>query len=205
MLAWKKKILKVEIKKAIFEKSSPNIENCPKGNLFEIAFIGRSNVGKSSILNMLLNKRSIAKVSKIPGKTKLINYFLINDSMYFVDLPGYGYAKLSKQNKFEISKITKSYFTDREQLKQIFLLIDIRHEIQKSDYSFMVFLKSLNKDFIIIFTKTDKIKDFLIEDLCKNYLQSIKNLYSKNIYFKSSSKSKNGKEEILNYIEKTIN
>ena len=195
----------MEIKKAIFEKSSPNIENCPKGNLFEIAFIGRSNVGKSSILNMLLNKRSIAKVSKIPGKTKLINYFLINDSMYFVDLPGYGYAKLSKQNKFEISKITKSYFTDREQLKQIFLLIDVRHEIQKSDYSFMVFLKSLNKDFIIIFTKTDKIKDSLIEDYCKNYLQSIKNLYSKNIYFKSSSKSKNGKEEILNYIEKTIN
>lgn len=194
----------MEIKKAIFEKSSPNIENCPKGNLFEIAFIGRSNVGKSSILNMLLNKRSIAKVSKTPGKTKLINYFLINDSIYFVDLPGYGYAKLSKQNKFEISKITKSYFTDREQLKQIFLLIDVRHEIQKSDYSFMVFLKSLNKDFIIIFTKTDKIKDFLIEDLCKNYLQSIKNLYSKNIYFKSSSKSKNGKEEILNYIEKTI-
>ena len=194
----------MEIKKVIFEKSSPNIENCPKGNLFEIAFIGRSNVGKSSILNMLLNKRSIAKVSKIPGKTKLINYFLINDSMYFVDLPGYGYAKLSKQNKFEISKITKSYFTDREQLKQIFLLIDVRHEIQKSDYSFMVFLKSLNKDFIIIFTKTDKIKDSLIEDQCKNYLQSIKNLYSKNIYFKSSSKSKNGKEEILNYIEKTI-
>ena len=194
----------MEIKKAIFEKSSPNIENCPKGNLFEIAFIGRSNVGKSSILNMLLNKRSIAKVSKIPGKTKLINYFLINDSIYFVDLPGYGYAKLSKQNKFEISKITKSYFTDREQLKQIFLLIDVRHEIQKSDYSFMVFLKSLNKDFIIIFTKTDKIKDTLIEDHCKNYLKSIKNLYSKNIYFKSSSKSKNGKEEILNYIEKTI-
>ena len=195
----------MEIKKAIFEKSSPNIENCPKGNLFEIAFIGRSNVGKSSILNMLLNKRSIAKVSKIPGKTKLINYFLINDSIYFVDLPGYGYAKLSKQNKFEISKITKSYFKEREQLKQIFLLIDVRHEIQKSDYSFMVFLKSLNKDFIIIFTKTDKIKDSLIEDHCKNYLQSIKNLYSKNIYFKSSSKSKNGKEEILNYIEKTIN
>ena len=195
----------MEIKKAIFEKSSPNIENCPKRNLFEIAFIGRSNVGKSSILNMLLNKKSIAKVSKIPGKTKLINYFLINDNIYFVDLPGYGYAKLSKQNKFMISKITKSYFTDREQLKQIFLLIDVRHEIQKSDYSFMVFLKSLNKDFIIIFTKTDKIKDSLIEDHCKNYLQSIKNLYSKNIYFKSSSKSKNGKEEILNYIEKRIN
>jgi len=195
----------VEIKKVIFEKSSPNIENCPKGNLYEIAFIGRSNVGKSSILNMLLNKKSIAKVSKIPGKTKLINYFLINESIYFVDLPGYGYAKLSKQNKFEISKITKSYFTDREQLKQIFLLIDIRHEIQKSDYSFMLFLKSLNKDFIIIFTKTDKVKDSLIEDHCKNYLKSIKNIYSKNIYFKSSAKSKNGKEDILKYIQKVIN
>ena len=195
----------MEIKKVIFEKSSPNIENCPKGNLYEIAFIGRSNVGKSSILNMLLNKKSIAKVSKIPGKTKLINYFLINESIYFVDLPGYGYAKLSKQNKFEISKITKSYFTDREQLKQIFLLIDIRHEIQKSDYSFMLFLKSLNKDFIIIFTKTDKVKDSLIEDHCKNYLKSIKNIYSKNIYFKSSAKSKNGKEDILKYIQKVIN
>jgi len=195
----------VEIKKVIFEKSSPNIENCPKGNLYEIAFIGRSNVGKSSILNMLLNKKSIAKVSKIPGKTKLINYFLINESIYFVDLPGYGYAKLSKQNKFEISKITKSYFTDREQLKQIFLLIDIRHEIQKSDYSFMLFLKSLNKDFIIIFTKTDKVKDSLIKDHCKNYLKSIKNIYSKNIYFKSSAKSKNGKEDILKYIQKVIN
>ena len=195
----------MEIKKVIFEKSSPNIENCPKGNLYEIAFIGRSNVGKSSILNMLLNKKSIAKVSKIPGKTKLINYFLINESIYFVDLPGYGYAKLSKQNKFEISKITKSYFTDREQLKQIFLLIDVRHEIQKSDYSFMVFLKSLNKDFIIIFTKTDKVKDSLIEDHCKNYLKSIKNIYSKNIYFKSSAKSKNGKEDILKYIQKVIN
>ncbi len=195
----------MEIKKVIFEKSSPNIENCPKGNLYEIAFIGRSNVGKSSILNMLLNKKSIAKVSKIPGKTKLINYFLINESIYFVDLPGYGYAKLSKQNKFEISKITKSYFTDREQLKQIFLLIDIRHEIQKSDYSFMLFLKSLNKDFIIIFTKTDKVKDSLIKDHCKNYLKSIKNIYSKNIYFKSSAKSKNGKEDILKYIQKVIN
>tara|TARA_Y100000992_G_scaffold164353_1_gene110311 strand:- start:230 stop:844 length:615 start_codon:yes stop_codon:yes gene_type:complete len=204
-LARKKKTLKVEIKKVIFEKSSPNIENCPKGNLYEIAFIGRSNVGKSSILNMLLNKKSIAKVSKIPGKTKLINYFLINESIYFVDLPGYGYAKLSKQNKFEISKITKSYFTDREQLKQIFLLIDIRHEIQKSDYSFMLFLKSLNKDFIIIFTKTDKVKDSLIKDHCKNYLKSIKNIYSKNIYFKSSAKSKNGKEDILKYIQKVIN
>ena len=195
----------MKIKKAFFEKSSSTIYNCPKTKLFEIAFIGRSNVGKSSLLNMLLDRKGIAKVSKTPGKTKLINYFLVNDNIFFVDLPGYGYAKLSKKNKLEISKITQSYFENRLQLKQIFLLIDIRHEIQKSDYSFMVFLKSLNKDFIIIFTKTDKIKDSLIEDHCKNYLQSIKNLYSKNIYFKSSSKSKNGKEEILNYIEKRIN
>ena len=192
----------MEIKKAFFQKSSPNIENCPKINLFEIAFIGRSNVGKSSILNMLLNKKSIAKVSKTPGKTKLINYFLINDNIFFVDLPGYGYAKLSKKNKFEISKITQSYFKDRKQLNQIFLLIDIRHKIQKSDYSFMELLNQLNKDFIIIFTKTDKIKDSLIDDLCDDYINSIKNIYDKNIYFKSSSLNKKGRQEILSYIKK---
>ena len=195
------------LQNAKFTGSYPTIEDLPVDEGSEIAFCGRSNCGKSSILNALTNNKKLAKTSKTPGRTQAINFFDIglSDEFKIVDLPGYGYAKLSKQNKFEISKITKSYFAYREQLKQIFLLIDVRHEIQKSDYSFMVFLKSLNKDFIIIFTKTDKIKDSLIEDHCKNYLQSIKNLYSKNIYFKSSSKSKNGKEEILNYIEKRIN
>lgn len=192
----------MKIKKIIFQKSSSDIDNCPRTNLFEIAFIGRSNVGKSSILNMLLNKKGIAKVSKTPGKTKLINYFLINEALYFVDLPGYGYAKLSKKNKLEISKITQSYFKNRHQLKQIFLLIDIRHKIQNSDYEFMNFLKSIKREFTIIFTKSDKIKDNLIQNYCNDFLKSIGNIYNNEEFFVSSSKTKYGREDILDFIEK---
>ena len=192
----------MKIKKIIFQKSSSDIDNCPRTNLFEIAFIGRSNVGKSSILNMLLNKKGIAKVSKTPGKTKLINYFLINEVLYFVDLPGYGYAKLSKKNKLEISKITQSYFKNRNQLKQIFLLIDIRHKIQNSDYEFMNFLKSIKREFTIIFTKSDKIKDNLIQNYCNDFLKSIGNIYNNEEFFVSSSKTKYGREDILDFIEK---
>ncbi len=192
----------MKIKKIIFQKSSSDIDNCPRTNLFEIAFIGRSNVGKSSILNMLLNKKGVAKVSKTPGKTKLINYFLINEALYFVDLPGYGYAKLSKKNKLEISKITQSYFKNRHQLKQIFLLIDIRHKIQNSDYEFMNFLKSIKREFTIIFTKSDKIKDNLIQNYCNDFLKSIGNIYNNEEFFVSSSKTKYGREDILDFIEK---
>lgn len=192
----------MKIKKIIFQKSSSDIDNCPRTNLFEIAFIGRSNVGKSSILNMLLNKKGVAKVSKTPGKTKLINYFLINEALYFVDLPGYGYAKLSKKNKLEISKITQSYFKNRNQLKQIFLLIDIRHKIQNSDYEFMNFLKSIKREFTIIFTKSDKIKDNLIQNYCNDFLKSIGNIYNNKEFFVSSSKTKYGREDILDFIEK---
>lgn len=192
----------MKIKKIIFQKSSSDIDNCPRTNLFEIAFIGRSNVGKSSILNMLLNKKGIAKVSKTPGKTKLINYFLINEALYFVDLPGYGYAKLSKKNKLEISKTTQSYFKNRHQLKQIFLLIDIRHKIQNSDYEFMNFLKSIKREFTIIFTKSDKIKDNLIQNYCNDFLKSIGNIYNNEEFFVSSSKTKYGREDILDFIEK---
>lgn len=192
----------MKIKKIIFQKSSSDIDNCPRTNLFEIAFIGRSNVGKSSILNMLLNKKGVAKVSKTPGKTKLINYFLINEALYFVDLPGYGYAKLSKKNKLEISKITQSYFKNRHQLKQIFLLIDIRHKIQNSDYEFMNFLKSIKREFTIIFTKSDKIKNNLIQNYCNDFLKSIGNIYNNEEFFVSSSKTKYGREDILDFIEK---
>ena len=192
----------MKIKKIIFQKSSSDIDNCPRTNLFEIAFIGRSNVGKSSILNMLLNKKGVAKVSKTPGKTKLINYFLINEALYFVDLPGYGYAKLSKKNKLEISKTTQSYFKNRHQLKQIFLLIDIRHKIQNSDYEFMNFLKSIKREFTIIFTKSDKIKNNLIQNYCNDFLKSIGNMYNNEEFFVSSSKTKYGREDILDFIEK---
>ena len=191
----------MKINKVSFEKSSSDNENCPKTKLFEVAFIGRSNVGKSSILNMLLNRKSIAKVSKTPGKTKLMNYFLVNDKLYFVDLPGYGYAKLSKKNKFEIGEINKLYFKNRKQLSQIFLLIDIRHEIQKADLEFMNFLQSIKKKFIIIFTKKDKIKESMVSVHCNKYIDAISDFYC-NKYFISSSKTKYGREEILNFIGK---
>ena len=192
----------MKIKKAFFEKSSSTIDNCPKTKLFEIAFIGRSNVGKSSLLNMLLDRKGIAKVSKTPGKTKLINYFLVNDNIFFVDLPGYGYAKLSKKNKLEISKITQSYFENRLQLKQIFLLIDIRHEIQKADDEFMKYLQSIKKEFTIIFTKKDKIKESQANKYCLDYLKSLQNIFVNNECFICSSKTKFGRQEILDYINK---
>ena len=156
----------------------------------------------SPIPYMLLNKKGVAKVSKTPGKTKLINYFLVNDNLYFVDLPGYGYAKLSKKNKIEISKINQTFFKNRNQLKQIFLLIDIRHKLQIIDLEFMSFLKSIDRDFTIIFTKKDKIKDTVVANYCKNFLKSIENIYEKEEYFVSSSKTRYGREDILEYISK---
>jgi len=190
----------VIIKHASFDKSSSEISNCPNSTFFEIAFIGRSNVGKSSLLNMLLNKKRVAKVSKIPGKTKLINYFLVNNEMYFVDLPGYGYAKLSKQSIFTINKIIENYIINRNQLKHIFLLIDIRHQLQSSDFKFIKFLKKTKRNFTIIFTKSDKIKKLIIQKYCNEYINSISKFYDKK-YFISSSKTKNGREEILEYID----
>ena len=190
----------MKIKHVSFEKSSSEFSNCPNSTFFEIAFIGRSNVGKSSLLNMLLNKKSIAKVSKIPGKTKLINYFLVNNEMYFVDLPGYGYAKLSKKSILTINKIIENYITNRAQLKHIFLLIDIRHQLQNSDFKFIKFLKTTKRNFTIIFTKSDKIKKSIIQKHCNEYINTVNKFYNKN-YFTSSSKTKNGREEILEYIE----
>ena len=191
----------MKIKHVSFEKSSSEFSNCPNSTFFEIAFIGRSNVGKSSLLNMLLNKKSIAKVSKIPGKTKLINYFLVNNEMYFVDLPGYGYAKLSKKSILTINKIIENYITNRAQLKHIFLLIDIRHQLQNSDFKFIKFLKTTKRNFTIIFTKSDKIKKSIIQKHCSEYINTVNKFYNKN-YFTSSSKTKNGREEILEYIER---
>ena len=143
----------MKIIKSVFEKSSSKISECPKGNLPEFALVGRSNVGKSSLINTLLNKKSIAKTSSKPGKTLLINHFKINDKLYFVDLPGYGYAKASKQIIKEIKLIHESYFKTRKQLLFTFLLIDIRHDLQKVDLEFMKYLNSMMCPFVIVFTK----------------------------------------------------
>ena len=149
----------MKIINSVFEKSSKTIDQCPNKNLPEFAFIGRSNVGKSSLINSLLNNKSIAKISSKPGKTLLINHFRINDKLFIVDLPGYGYATVSKKIKEDIKKIHENYFKLRKELLYTLLLIDIRHDIQKKDVEFMEFLISNYCPFVIIFTKSDKLKN----------------------------------------------
>jgi len=183
-----------------FLKSSPNTIQCPKSNFKEIAFIGRSNVGKSSLINMLFNNKSLAKISKKPGKTKLINHFIINDTILLADLPGYGYAKLSKVETKKINEIIQDYIENRKNLTKLFLLIDIRHEPIKTDLLFINYLDNLKKSFHVIFTKSDKVKQNELSKKSKNYIKNIRSSHMENKFFISSSSSKNGKEEILNFI-----
>ena len=196
----------MKIINSVFEKSSKTIDQCPNKNLPEFAFVGRSNVGKSSLINSLLNNKSIAKISSKPGKTLLINHFRINDKLYIVDLPGYGYATVSKKIKEDIKTMHKNYFKLRKELLYTFLLIDIRHDIQKKDIEFMEFLISNYCPFVIIFTKSDKLKinqldiqiDNLKEQLSK-YWEDLPKM------FVTSSKNKLGINEIHSFIESSLN
>ena len=195
----------MKIISSVFEKSSKSISQCPKGKLAEYALVGRSNVGKSSLINSLLNNKKIAKTSSTPGKTVLINHFKVNESFYLVDLPGYGYATLSKKIKEDIRKIHKSYFKSRNQLLYTFLLIDIRHDLQKIDIEFMEFLNNNFCPFVIIFTKSDKLKldkiNSQIDNLKKqlyDYWDELPELYV------TSSKDKSGISKIFDFIEKSI-
>ncbi len=196
----------MKIINSVFEKSSKTIDQCPKKNLPEFAFVGRSNVGKSSLINSLLNNKSIAKISSKPGKTLLINHFRINDKLYIVDLPGYGYATVSKKIKEDIKTMHKNYFKLRKELLYTFLLIDIRHDIQKKDIEFMEFLIDNYCPFVIIFTKSDKLKinqldvqiDNLKEQLSK-YWEDLPKM------FVTSSKNKLGINEIHSFIESSLN
>jgi GTP-binding protein len=195
----------MKIINSVFEKSSKDISQCPSNKLPEFALVGRSNVGKSSLINSLLNNKSIAKISSKPGKTLLINHFKINDKLYIVDLPGYGYATISKKIKEDIKSIHRSYFKSRKELFYTLLLIDIRHEIQKNDLDFMEFLNSNYCPFIIIFTKSDKLK---VKDLnkrleiLKDQLSNYWDEFPKMII--TSSKNKTGINEILCFIESSI-
>ena len=195
----------MKIINSVFEKSSKDISQCPSNKLPEFALVGRSNVGKSSLINSLLNNKSIAKISSKPGKTLLINHFRINDKFYIVDLPGYGYATISKKIKQDIKSIHQSYFKSRKELFYTLLLIDIRHEIQKNDLDFMEFLNSNYCPFIIIFTKSDKLK---VKDLnkrleiLKDQLSNYWDEFPKMII--TSSKNKTGINEILCFIESSI-
>jgi GTP-binding protein len=195
----------MKIIKSVFEKSSSKISECPKGNLPEFALVGRSNVGKSSLFNTLLNKKSIAKTSSKPGKTILINHFKINDKFYLVDLPGYGYARTSKQIIKEIKLIHKSYFKTRKQLLFTFLLIDSRHKLQKIDLEFMKYLNSMMCPFVIIFTKSDKIKSDILHEKIKLYKDSLVSHWEVlPETFVTSAIDNKGVDEILEFINQSV-
>lgn len=189
---------------AEFVVSNTKVDLCPKTNLPEYAFIGRSNVGKSSLINMLCNKKKLAKTSSRPGKTQLINHFLINKKWYLVDLPGYGYARASKTQKKTFQKFIIDYFTKRKELVSAFLLIDLRHNPQPIDMDFLRWLGENFIPFSIVFTKADKIKEKDLERKVSDYLLKLKEEWeSLPQYFVTSSEKKLGQESILNYIKQT--
>jgi GTP-binding protein len=186
---------------AEFMVSNTRVDHCPKSKLPEYAFIGRSNVGKSSLINMLCNRKRLAKTSSRPGKTQLINHFLINNKWHLVDLPGYGYARASKTQKKTFQKFITDYFNKRKELVSAFLLIDIRHEPQPPDLDFMRWLGENYIPFTIVFTKADKIKEREIEKKVSDYLEKLKEDWeSLPKYFITSSEKRLGSDELLGYI-----
>jgi len=192
----------MEIKEAQFIVSNTDVAKCPAADRPEYAFIGRSNVGKSSLINMLSNKRALAKISGKPGKTRLINHFLINKEWYLVDLPGYGYAKVPKAERLKWEKFLKRYILKRENLYCLFVLIDSRHEAQKVDLDFMEWLGVSGIPFSIIFTKTDKLKPEELEANLKAYEEKMFETWETMPgYFASSAETSAGKDEILAFIE----
>lgn len=194
-----------QIKEAVFSKSSPKIDNCPKDNLPEIAFIGRSNVGKSSLINMLTGIKNLAKTSSTPGKTQLINHFLIDKSWYLVDLPGYGYAKVPLSEKSKWEKMTWDYILQRPNLLYVFVLIDIRVSPQKNDLAFIKKLGENNIPLKIIFTKEDKVKQMEGQRNIMAFREALsENWEILPEYFTSSSDKKTGKIELLGLIEEII-
>ena len=189
------------IKSTSFIKISSNCNECPTNDIPEFAFIGRSNVGKSSLINMLTQSKKLAKISGSPGKTLLINHFLINKDWFLVDLPGYGYAKISKKEKRKIENIIIDYFTNRSNITLTFLLVDIRHNPQQIDLEFMDWLNNNNIDFKLIFTKDDKLKISENEKKATDYIETIyKQFLIKPEFIVSSSTTKKGREKILNLI-----
>lgn len=195
----------MEIKQAAFVVSNTQVAKCPTHKLPEYAFIGRSNVGKSSLINMLTNHKGLAKTSSKPGKTQLINHFLINKEWYLVDLPGYGYAKVSKQSKKTFQQFITDYFKKRRELVNAFVLVDIRHEPQKIDLEFMQWLGENAIPFAIIFTKADKLTEKQIQEHVTSYSEILLQQWEEMPpYFITSSENRLGKEDLLSYIE-TIN
>ena len=191
----------MKIKSAEFVMSNSDVTKCPKEKLIEYAFIGRSNVGKSSLINMLMQKKSLAKTSGRPGKTQLINHFLINKNWFLVDLPGYGYAKVSKSSKRIFQKFITQYFSKRQQLALAFVLIDCRHKPQKVDLEFMQWMGENKVPFSIIFTKQDKMKpNALIKNIEDYKLKMLESWEEMPNYFITSSSNGTGRDKVLNYM-----
>ncbi|PID67779.1 MAG: YihA family ribosome biogenesis GTP-binding protein [Flavobacteriia bacterium] len=190
------------IKSATFEVSNSKATKCPQTQLPEYAFIGRSNVGKSSLINMLMQNRKLAKTSSRPGKTQLINHFLVNKQWYLVDLPGYGYAKVSKTKKEKFQGLIADYLFQRSQLVCAFVLIDVRLEPQKIDLEFMAFLAEYEVPFCMVFTKADKLTRHHVNKNIAFYRKvMLKQWESFPEYFVTSSVNQLGREEILDYID----
>ena len=193
----------MEIKKSEFMISSPTVSKCPQDNKNEYAFIGRSNVGKSSLINMLCNHKNLAKTSAMPGKTLLINHFIINNEWYLVDLPGYGFAKRSKTMQQKLEQMIAQYILQRKQLVNVFVLIDVRHDPQQIDREFIDWLGQSNVPFSIIFTKADKVGGELkARKMAKAYMDKLKDTWEElPPYFVTSAEKKIGRDDVLAYIE----
>ena len=190
------------IKDAQFVISNTDYRKCPADGKPEYAFIGRSNVGKSSLINMLTNRKGLAMTSSKPGKTQLINHFIINDEWYLVDLPEYGYAQRGKEGREQIRKIIDSYIKNRAELTCLFLLLDCRHEPQKIDMEFINWLGEEEVPFVIVFTKTDKLSKSKLSENISKYLDKLKETWEElpQIFY-TSSEHRIGGDEILDYIE----
>ena len=192
----------MEIKNAQFVISNTDVNKCPDTGLPEYAFIGRSNVGKSSLINMLTNRKGLADTSSMPGKTQLINHFIINEEWYLVDLPGYGYAQRGKEGSEKIRRIIDTYIMDREQMTCLFVLIDCRHEPQKIDMEFMQWLGENGVPFCMVFTKIDKLGPVRLKENIAAYKERMMETWEElPPIFETSSEKKVGRTELLDYIE----
>jgi GTP-binding protein len=192
----------MRIKSAAFVISNTDVTKCPKEQLPEYAFIGRSNVGKSSLINMLTERKSLAKTSGKPGKTQLINHFIINENWFLVDLPGYGYAQISKSKRQSFQIFITEYFLQREQLACSFVLVDVRHEPQKIDLEFMRFLGENGIPFCIVFTKADKLNHSILNKNLQLYqTELLKTWEEMPTHFVTSATNKKGREELLKFID----
>ena len=194
----------MEIKTAQFAISNTEVAKCPAPKLPEYAFIGRSNVGKSSLINMLCDRKALAKTSGKPGKTQLINHFIINDNWYLVDLPGYGYAQVSKNKKEEWEEFIKEYIIKRKNLMCLMVLIDSRIPMQKIDLEFMNWLGENGIPFVIVFTKMDKLTKTKIKDNIEAYKTEMSSFWEElPTFFYTSAEKKEGRKELLDFIDKS--